>query len=407
MKESPICHDKHLIELKNHAELLHHAGERVMERRFSVRTKVFGAGFTGVLILALALAGALERQRLLVWYAVHGLRGADEKGREAWIEKIKNLGTGAVPSLLAALRDEDSTACANVRAALEELIRRYAADDVGLAELTDQLVETYPSLNSRGQQAVLDLVTGLVEQKARSKSPVVEEAVVCLLTESAAAQDSDLRAHALNLAFQILDHGQTPEVLEACRRLVAAGLADRSPEIRVEGVRLALHPGMDMLDKVVPLLDDPAPEVRRAAMLAVGPSPNTIDTENLLRWLHDSDQEVRRLCESALRGRGLHEEHVKLGRLMTDANPDARLKVLDLLQRAHDLDAGVWLRRLSHDSAPAVRAAAVRAAAMQSQADLSDRLEQMAQNDPCATVRQLAEYYLHSPENRWASRTRQ
>jgi len=38
---------------------------------------------------------------------------------------------------------------------------------------------------------------------------------------------------------------------------------------------------------------------------------------------------------------------------MTDPQPAVRLQVLEHLHEASDLDPGVWLRRLSHDSAPA------------------------------------------------------
>jgi hypothetical protein len=41
-----------------------------------------------------------------------------------------------------------------------------------------------------------------------------------------------------------------------------------------------------------------------------------------------------------------------------------------------------------------VRAAAARAALEQRVRSLADRLEQMAQNDPSPSVRQLAQYYL-------------
>jgi hypothetical protein len=70
------------------------------------------------------------------------------------------------------------------------------------------------------------------------------------------------------------------------------------------------------------------------------------------------------------------------------------LQVLEQLRQANDLEPGVWLRRLSHDPVPAVRAAAARAAGENDQVDLSDRLTQMAQSDPSPTVRQLARYYL-------------
>ena len=56
-----------------------------------------------------------------------------------------------------------------------------------------------------------------------------------------------------------------------------------------------------------------------------------------------------------------------------------------------------WLRRLSHDPAPEVRVAAIRAASEQTLVDLSDRLDQMARSDPSPTVSQLARYFSRSP----------
>src|SRR5262249_52019682 len=119
-----------------------------------------------------------------------------------------------------------------------------------------------------------------------------------------------------------------------------------------------------------------------------------IRDDELLRSLHDPDPDVRRLCEATLRSRGLQEEQLRRGRLLTDPRPAVRLQVLDGLCRAPDLEPGVWLRHLSHDPEPAVRAAAVRAAAEQTLVDLSDRIEQMARDDPSDTVRQMARHYL-------------
>src|SRR5581483_8097547 len=96
----------------------------------------------------------------------------------------------------------------------------------------------------------------------------------------------------------------------------------------------------------------------------------------------------------ALRGRGLQPGHLKLARLVTDPRPVNRLRVLDHLFDDGSLDPAVWLRRLSHDPSPAVRAAAVRAMSRQAAVDLTDRLDQMARSDPSPTVRDLARYYL-------------
>jgi hypothetical protein len=154
---------------------------------------------------------------------------------------------------------------------------------------------------------------------------------------------------------------------------------------------------MDLLEQVVALLADSEVEVRRAALLAVGPARDVVPDECLLPSLHDADPEVRRLCEQALGGRGLRPEFLELGRLLTDPKPATRLMVLDHLHRTPDLDPGLWLRRLSHDASPAVRVAAMRAMAQQPYLDLSDRLDQMARSDPSPTVCQLARYYLNGP----------
>src|SRR5262249_46453454 len=139
---------------------------------------------------------------------------------------------------------------------------------------------------------------------------------------------------------------------------------------------------------------DPDPEVRRAAVLALGSAQNVIGDDDLLPLLHDPDAQVQQLCEVALRSRGLQEEHLECARLISDPSPTARLQLLQRLRHATDLDVGVWLRRLSQDSSSAVRAAAVRAASQLAQLGLRDRLLEMSQQDPSPTVRQLAGHYL-------------
>src|SRR5262249_55522040 len=163
-------------------------------------------------------------------------------------------------------------------------------------------------------------------------------------------------------------------------------------------IHLASQPGVELLEAIVPLLRDPSADVRHAALLAVGSTPEVIATDDLLHWLHDPDARVRRVCETALRGRGLSDGHIKLGRLLTDGQAQTRLQVLDHLRRTAELEPGFCRRRLSHDPAAAVRAAAVRAAAEFPLVNLTDRMEQIAQNDPSPTVRQLARYYLACPK---------
>jgi hypothetical protein len=156
----------------------------------------------------------------------------------------------------------------------------------------------------------------------------------------------------------------------------------------------------DLLEQVAGLLSDESSQVRRAALVAVGPARDAVHDDQLLPCLHDADPEVRRLCEQSLIARGLRPEYLELGRLLTDPQPAKRLQVLDRLRESAELDTGLWLRRLSHDSSPSIRVAAMRAMAQQSFADLNDRIDQIAREDGSPTVRQLAQFYLTHPRRR-------
>jgi hypothetical protein len=358
-------------------------------------------------VLAVVLAGAglawLERTPLLAWYYVRSLAQADETERDTWMERVLQLDEAAVPGLLACFRRDDARACANARLALLRLAARWGPDDPRRAHLTDRLAEGFSARSVSGQLNTLELDETLIRDvpvDAAPSEPALQ-AGVHLVVEAARTADRDLHAQALSLGELLWTTADRPDVRGAERELVQACLHDGEPHNQIRAVRLAQCAEINLLDQVVPLLRDPAPEVRRAALLAVGDAPAIVATDDLLQWLHDPDAEVRRLCEEALRlARHLPENHLRLGRLLTDPRPEVRLDVLECLRRDSDLEPGIWLRRLSHDPAAAVRAAAVREVARQDLASLADRLEQMAQNDPSPTVRQLARYYLSRPA--WA-----
>jgi len=183
-------------------------------------------------------------------------------------------------------------------------------------------------------------------------------------------------------------------VQAACRRIAAQGLLHPAPEVRVRAVALAMKPELALLETVVPLLKDPAAEVRRAALLAVGAERAVVPDDELLAGLHDADAEVQRLCRTALLGRGLTDRQVRMARLLTDPNPSGRLELLLLLRDDEEVDLSVWLRRLSQDPAAAVRAAAARLAGEQQVFQMADRLAQMAEADPDHTVRPIARFHL-------------
>ncbi|HKI31625.1 MAG TPA: HEAT repeat domain-containing protein [Gemmataceae bacterium] len=356
-------------------------------------------GVGAVALLLLAGAGLwLGRGPLLTWYYLRGLARADDGARDRWAERVAGLEGAAVPALLDLLGGDDR-ACANAHAALAALVRRWGTDNPRGEELARRLSEGFARLSPAGQREVLQFEAGwLRSDGGQPPPPDVARSLARELSEAAQA-DGVVRGAALELASALLERPDCAESVGPCRELALACFSDAAAENRARAAQLALHPGMDLHQQALPLLRDSSAEVRRLAILAVGPAQNVLSTDDLLHWLHDPDPEVRRLCEVALSSRKVPREHIRLGRMLTDPDHHVRLNVLDELHRPalRDIDAGIWLRYLSHDPLESVRVAAARAAVEQRYAtpvDLSDRLEQMSKSDPSPTVRQLMGYSL-------------
>jgi hypothetical protein len=333
----------------------------------------------------------------VTWYFLRELADADDETRATWVGRVAALDTVAVPGLLDRLESQDPTVCTNVQAALAALVRRWGADDPRTHALVDEMRRRVTGLSGVGQVSTLEVMTAVLsDDRPRSWPGDLTQAAGELLQ---ASQDHPgMRPAALVLASVLLDRVPPGQWLDTCRLLADRGLGDRLPRARLAAIQLLTRPAFHgddaLLAKVIPLLHDPAPAVRRAALVALAPARELVTEDDLLPLLHDPDVEVQQLCEAALRSRGLTDAHLDLARLISDESPKARLMVLDRLGRAGDLDASAWLRRLSQDPCSAVRAAAVRAAAQHPRVELADRLREMAHEDPSETVRQNALYYL-------------
>ncbi len=347
----------------------------------------------GLLICALVGLGLpvwLAGTPLRAWWAVRNLAIADEATQAVWVARTVQLEQAAIPALLRCLERQEPVACANAQAALSCLADRWGHDDPRVIALEERLSEAFPRCSMTGQCRALELMTHWLQ--LAPSTPLAD--AVSLMTQGARAPDKEVRRRALGVAAVLLARPDRAPAIGSCREIVRVGLGDTEAVNRAFAVRLAVHPDIDLSRSVAPLLGDAAPEVRQAALLAIGCIDEAIATDDLLHALHDSDADVRRLCEAALRGRGLRPNDIVLGRLITDEQPAVRLRVLERLARVPDLDPGVWLRRMTLDPSPAVRAAAVRAAGEQEQIDFTDRLEKMARTDSSATVRQVAQFYL-------------
>jgi hypothetical protein len=372
-----------------------------------MRTKRWLIGLLGGVLLAGGAGIWWQRSAIWAWYCVQRLAGASEGSRDRWVQRAVALDARAIPGLLGCLQREDAQACANAQAALVQLVQTWGTPHPGREILAGRLADAFARCSGPGRTAALEVLTTLVQLEGEKAPPEeIVQAATRILSGAMQARERTARARALDLAHVLLAQAPTAPVLDACRDLTRRCLQDEDPQTRVRAVRLAARTDLKIVEYVAPLLHDPEARVRQAAMLAIAPAREVIRDDELLRSLHDPDPDVRRLCEAALRGRGLPEEQVRRGRLLTDARPAVRLQVLDGLCQAPDLEPGVWLRHLSHDPEPAVRAAAVRAAAEQTLVDLTDRIEQMARDDPSDTIRQLARYYLACRKSRERGRNR-
>jgi hypothetical protein len=353
--------------------------------------------FAGITLMLLLLAGGLawrERTALRCWFNLRGLAKATPENKDWWIGRIVSLGEPAIPGLLEGLSSPNDQVCKYHQDALNRMTEQWAAADSRSVGLVTRLAHGFAKYGPAGQKAALELPFRWFDSKDNTQ-PAAGLVAACsrLLSEAAHSTDPAVQSAGLALSEAVLNHPQAAEVIRSVRAFARAALKAEEPANRLRAIRLALKPGMDLLDQVSLLLNDPVVEIRRAALIAVGPANDVVGDESLLPCLHDVDPIVRKLCETALRGRGLQPNHIQLGRLLAHPQAVQRLRVLDHLRWASDLDPGLWLRRLSHDPSPAVRAAALRAMSQKEIVDLQDRIDQMARTDPSPSVSQLARYY--------------
>jgi hypothetical protein len=319
-------------------------------------------------ILAVGFGFWLGRTQLLAWYYVHQLTAANAENRDLWMARALHLEEAAVPSLLAVLGRQDDQACENAALAFGNLVDRWGFDDPRTISLSCRMSDAFPALSAAGQAKILRLEAAWLSRRNSQRTAWLTESICRDLTQAAKATDAEVRCQALSLATQTLKATTTEKLaaranlLDACRQLTQEGLRDAAEANQLQAVRLAQQADLGLLTEVVPLLRNSSAAVRREAILALGPAPEVIADDYLFYWLNDPDADVRTLCEMALRGRGLQENHIRLAKLMADRRPAVRLQVIESLQDTPDLDPGVWIRRLSHDPVPAVRAAAAREA---------------------------------------------
>jgi HEAT repeat protein len=340
-----------------------------------------------VSVASAATAACLTRDTWLAWYYLRGLRHASDVDRDLWIRRVNSLGDDvAVPHLIGLLQEDNPAVCEKARVALAAWCENRDGKD---APVLGQVSRAFEHLSFAGQQAAFTLYAARLHQDASS---AVIESVLKPVQAGVQSSCKDVRASAYELLVVLVHRDENKEHFSLYRELVRRGVKEEDPLLRARAVCTAAVPEIGLQDRVAPLLYDPAAEVRRAAILAVGSASTVVHDDDLLPWLNDSDPEVCRLCELALEGRGIPRDGIRLGRMVTHPDIAVRLQAIHQLLHQSERDPTEWFRRLSHDAAPSVRVAAIRAAC-RVHVDLRDRMEEMVQTDESQTVRQVVAYY--------------
>lgn len=326
------------------------------------------------LVLVLVAAGTwagFNAAFLQARYAAHRLKTATtDEDRARWADKLLAHGDAGLPLLVECVRSGDPACRLAAIAALGRHLESLPDGDPRAVQLGGHLLAAFGTCDESGQAAILQLAPAVLKRAGS--------------------------AHAAQ-----------------CREVVAAGLRMPAVEPRLAAIRLAMHPDVRLRADVLPLLSAPEPEVRQAAMFAVGPTTDddpVIGDEDLFRWLHDPDEGVRKVCYAALVSRGRTEPEITLGRRLVHPDPRERLELLRDLRYDDEVpDPEPWLERLGRDADPAVRAGAARTAVVVSverRVPIPAWVGRLADADPDPTVRRIAHYFrAHPPPRDAALRT--
>ena len=372
-------------------------------------TKKFGAKLA-IRLGAVALIGAVGaavyfRNDIQAAWLARQISQTTEAEAPQWIERATGLGDAAIVPMVGLLRSDRDLVTKTAKEALQGLSANWAEDDPRRILLAGKLAQGFGTFSPKGQAASLDLVSLWLVEPPVPGSPWMQ-AVSGLLAQAALGlvepapgtePDATVPKAAMALLARIPSAGEEVGQREdalARRDLLRQILRKGDAASRVEAISVILRTKVDLFEDLVASLDDPVAEVRRACVLALAPATDKVRDDVLLGALHDIDPEVGRLAELALSVRGLSPEHIRLGKLLTDSDPNRRLEVLDLVQGSPDLDEKLWLERLSHHRSTSVRAAAARALSGRFGTEANDRLRQMAGSDPSPSVSRIAGFYL-------------
>lgn len=356
---------------------------------------------TAVALALLAAGITYQREDLMAAWRVHQLPQSTAETRISLTHKLAQTPQKSAGWLLYALSDTlDAEPCLILGSALASVTADLTIEEI--QPLLTRSASLFRGMAPAGQEATVRWAQTVLEASS-GKGRLPDQAALAmqrLIEQAYLGEEPAVQAAALQLAAPLFQTQPPKALIAALKQLVQAGVKSADPGVQMQAISAALLPDLDCLEDAAGCLKSPHREVRQAAILALGSATEKIGEETLLPSLHDEDPEIAHLAQTALQARGLREDQIRLGRLMSDPKPSRRLEVLDHLSTTRDIDPALWLRKLSNDPSPAVRVAALRAMAQDPGLELSDRVDQMEANDPSQAVNKLARFYKEHPVQR-------
>ena len=281
-----------------------------------------------------------ERRSVAVGVAGHGIRSAIPE-LERWLSdrdplarQYAALALGhlraerALPKLLALLRDPDNTTRADAATALGALGSKAAIPALARA-LTDECdsvgVEARVALSDLDRDEAVAEIRRLFSREEVPRQGQLVEALRRLRDEEEVLSFYWLSCRNLEqvelVVAEVLTDLDRPD---AAARLVPL-LEDPRPEIRQDAVKTLQDLGArETIGAILPLLRDPVPGVRAEAAQAAGAFDGRQDLPALLALLDDPDKLVRREARLALGKLGVHEALPKMLEALRDPEAEVR-----------------------------------------------------------------------------------
>ncbi len=311
-----------------------------------------------VVVVAIGCWATTNSSFFKTQYASYQLRSANtDEERSQAANQLASLGTPGLTKLIELIRSENGPSRNTATVALNKYLGNMPDGDPRAIPVAGQILDVFSKSDDGGKQAVLELISNILKRTGNTYAT-------------------------------------------KCREAIAVGLKTSNAEIRVLAIRLAMHPEVKMKTELLPLLIDPDPRVRGAALFGatgVADGEQVLADEDLFRWLHDPDEGVRKVCYDALVSRDRSEAEINLARRLSNPDAGERLKLLyDLRYEEDVIDPEPWLERLSRDQEPALRAGAARVfLEVMAERKLScpPWVARVSEIDPDPTVRRVASYF--------------